>query len=80
MSKAVLLLLLLAFSSCSLKYDENPSGTDSSPELEFKDADYKKYEDKEEVFQRIEALTSSQLLEIANELFSEEQLSTLIYR
>ena len=45
MSKAVLLLLLLAFSSCSLKYDENPSGTDSSPELEFKDADYKKYED-----------------------------------
>lgn len=41
---------------------------------------YKKYEDKEEVFQRIEALTSSQLLEIANELFSEEQLSTLIYR
>lgn len=45
MSKAVLLLLLLAFSSCSLKYDENHSGTDSSPELEFKDADYKKYED-----------------------------------
>lgn len=45
MLKAAFFLLLLAISSCSLKYDENPSGTDSSPELEFKDADYKKYED-----------------------------------
>lgn len=41
---------------------------------------YKKYEEKEEVFQRIEALTASQLLEISNEMFSEAQLSTLVYR
>lgn len=41
---------------------------------------YKKYEEKEEVFQRIEELTASQLLNIANEVFSESYLSTLIYR
>lgn len=41
---------------------------------------YKRYEEKKEVFQRIESLTASQLLEIANEMFSENYLSTLIYK
>ena len=41
---------------------------------------YKRFEEKEEVFQRIQALTSSQLLEIANEVFSEDYLSILSYR
>lgn len=40
---------------------------------------YGKYESREEVFARIEKTTASQLLEIANEMFDEEQLSTLIY-
>lgn len=40
---------------------------------------YNKYESQEEVFARIESLTSSDLLEIANEMFDESQLSTLIY-
>lgn len=40
---------------------------------------YNKYESQESVFRRIEALTAESLLEIANEMFSEEQLSTLIY-
>ena len=41
---------------------------------------YKKYEDKTEVFNRIDSLTSSQLLEIANQVFSDSYLSTLVYR
>lgn len=41
---------------------------------------YNKIESPEEVFKRIEALTSEQLLEVANEMFAEEYLSTLIYR
>ena len=41
---------------------------------------YKKFEEREEVFHRIEALTSSQLLEIANEIFAENYLSTLFYK
>lgn len=41
---------------------------------------YQKYEDNEEVFKRIDKLTSSKLLDIANEVFAEDYLSTLIYR
>ena len=41
---------------------------------------YGKYEEKEEVFRRIEALNSSLLLEIANEVFSDDYLSILAYR
>lgn len=41
---------------------------------------YRKFESREEVFRRIEGLTARQLLEIANEKFSRENLSTLIYR
>lgn len=41
---------------------------------------YHKYESSESVFRRIEELTSEGLLEIANEMFAEEYLSTLIYR
>lgn len=41
---------------------------------------YGKCESPEEVFRRIEALTSTQLLEVANEKFDESALSTLIYR
>lgn len=41
---------------------------------------YHKYESSELVFQRIEALTAEQLLEVANEMFAEEYLSTLIYK
>lgn len=41
---------------------------------------YQNYEDKEKVFKRIEGLTSSQLLDIANEMFAEDYLSTLIYQ
>ena len=41
---------------------------------------YKRYEEKEEIFQRIESLTATELLEIANEMFSENYLSTLIYK
>ena len=40
---------------------------------------YNRYEEKEEVYKRIESITSKELLEISNEIFSEEQLSTLIY-
>ena len=39
-----------------------------------------KYESSELVFKRIEALTAETLLEVANEMFAEEYLSTLIYR
>lgn len=41
---------------------------------------YNKYEDLEEVCNRIEALTAEGLLEVANEMFAEEYLSTLIYK
>ena len=34
----------------------------------------------EAVFHRIEQLTSEALLEVANEMFAEDYLSTLIYR
>ena len=40
------LLLCAALCSCSLKYDEDESTEDDSPELEFTNVDYKKYEDK----------------------------------
>ena len=40
---------------------------------------YGKFEGPGEVFKRIEALTAEQLLEIANEMFTEEYLSTLVY-
>ena len=41
---------------------------------------YHKYESSESVFQRIEALTAEQLLEVASEMFAEPYLSTLVYR
>ncbi len=41
---------------------------------------YKNYEEKEELFKRIEAVTSSTLLDIANTLFDENYLSMLSYR
>lgn len=41
---------------------------------------YNHYDSEESVIRRIEALTSSQLLEIANEMFDEKKLSTLIYK
>ena len=41
---------------------------------------YHKYETSEAVFRRIEQLTSEILLEVANEMFAEDYLSTLIYR
>lgn len=41
---------------------------------------YNKYESSESVFRRIEALTPEDLLEVANEMFAEEYLSTLIYK
>lgn len=40
---------------------------------------YNKFESPENVFQRIESITSEQFLEVANEMFAEERLSTLIY-
>ena len=41
---------------------------------------YHKYESSEVVFKRIEMLTAEQLMEVANEMFAEEYLSTLIYK
>lgn len=41
---------------------------------------YNKHESSESVFKRIEALTPEMLLEVANEMFAEEYLSTLIYK
>ena len=41
---------------------------------------YHKYESSELVFKRIEELTAEMLLEVANEMFAEEYLSTLIYK
>lgn len=40
---------------------------------------YNKMDDPQEVFQRIEALTSKELWEVSNEIFAENQLSTLFY-
>ena len=40
---------------------------------------YGKFEEHTEVFKRIEALTAEHLLEVANEMFDENFLSTLIY-
>ncbi len=41
---------------------------------------YRKFESSDVLFRRIEALTSENLLEVANEMFAEEYLSTLIYQ
>lgn len=41
---------------------------------------YNKYESSEVLFERISAITADELLEVANEMFAEERLSTLIYR
>jgi len=41
---------------------------------------YNKYDTPESLFQRIESITSEGLLEVANEMFAEERLSTLIYQ
>ena len=41
---------------------------------------YHKNEPSEVVFKRIETLTAEQLMEVANEMFAEEYLSTLIYK
>lgn len=41
---------------------------------------YDRFEEHQEVFKRIEALTAEHLLEIANEMFDESYLSTLIYQ
>lgn len=41
---------------------------------------YNKYESSESVYRRIEEITAESLLEIANEMFAEEYLSTLIYQ
>jgi predicted Zn-dependent peptidase len=41
---------------------------------------YNKYDSPEALFLRIESLTAEGLLEVANEMFAEEILSTLIYR
>ena len=40
---------------------------------------YNRYETQEDVYRRIDALTAGQLLDVANEMFSEAYLSTLIY-
>lgn len=41
---------------------------------------YNKFESPENIFRRIESITSEQMLEVANEMFTEETLSTLIYK
>lgn len=41
---------------------------------------YRKYESSESIFRRIEALKAEELLEVANEMFAEAYLSTLIYK
>lgn len=40
---------------------------------------YNKYEESQEVYKRIQSLTPQDLWEVANEMFCEENLSTLIY-
>lgn len=41
---------------------------------------YNKYESQEDIFKRIEALSADNLLEVANDIFAEESISTLMYR
>ena len=41
---------------------------------------YNKYESQENIFKRIEALSADNLLEVANDIFAEESISTLMYR
>lgn len=41
---------------------------------------YNRFDDRNIVCERIEALTAENLLEVANEMFAEEHLSTLIYK
>ena len=41
---------------------------------------YHKYETSEAVFRRIETLTAEGLWEVANEMFAEDYLSSLIYQ
>ena len=41
---------------------------------------YGKFEEREEIFRRIESIKADQLLEIANEIFAENYLSTLSYK
>lgn len=41
---------------------------------------YNKYEPKEALFKRIDSLTADVLLDVANEMFAEELLSTLLYK
>ena len=40
---------------------------------------YHKMDDPQDIFQRIEALTAKELWEVSNEMFAEENLSSLIY-
>lgn len=40
---------------------------------------YDRYEEKEEVYRRIESIKPSEIIEIANDIFCENNLSTLIY-
>jgi len=40
---------------------------------------YGQFDNPEEVFRRIEALTAKELWEVSNEMFAEDRLSTLIY-
>ena len=41
---------------------------------------YNKFDNREKVCQRIEAVTADELWNVANEMFAEEHLSTLIYQ
>ncbi|GHT63589.1 hypothetical protein FACS189451_10500 [Bacteroidia bacterium] len=41
---------------------------------------FNRYDDLPEVYRKIDALTANQLLEIANEIYEEKQLSTLVYQ
>ena len=40
---------------------------------------YNRYEEKEEVYKRIENISASEILDIANDIFCEKNLSTLVY-
>mgnify|MGYP002480290312 FL=1 len=41
---------------------------------------YNKIEDLPSVYEKINAITDSQILDVANEIFDENQLSTLLYQ
>ncbi len=41
---------------------------------------YRKYENRSAIYRRLERLTPELLLEVANEMFAEEHLSTLVYK